>query len=109
MRTMRSNRLSVTLCAALAGAAGLALPSRASAQQLDTNPPLPNVLLLVDNSGSMERMIDGQKPEDEAGGACNIDPTTGNVISGSVAPTSNRWGTLLKALTGSFQNNYNCV
>jgi type IV pilus assembly protein PilY1 len=104
MRRIRVERL----WAALAGAACLALPAQARAQQTDTNPPVPNVLLLLDNSGSMERMIDGTVPE-ASGNACNVDPTTGALIPMATAPQPNRWGLLLKALTGTPQNNYNCV
>ena len=62
------------VAAASAGVALLVTASRARAQQIDTNPPLPNVLLLIDNSGSMERMIDGNTPETD-GNACNYDMT----------------------------------
>jgi hypothetical protein len=41
----------------------LGAPSVASAQPIDTAPPLPNVMLLVDTSGSMEKMMDGSDPE----------------------------------------------
>src|SRR5208337_586000 len=65
--TMRT-RSAHTLAAA--GAISLVLLSAAaSAQQIDTNPPLPNVLLLLDNSGSMERMIDGNTPETDPNAA----------------------------------------
>ncbi len=80
----------------------------ARAQQIDINPPLPNVLLLVDNSGSMERMIDGTLPEATPANACNCDPGTG-VCNWSAQPSPNRWGTLVQTLTGSFQNGYNCA
>ncbi|RYZ63535.1 MAG: hypothetical protein EOP08_10760, partial [Proteobacteria bacterium] len=52
----------------------------------------PNVLLLVDTSGSMERMSNGTMP------TCNPGTQT--------AP--NRWGSLVQALTGSFQPFYSC-
>ena len=97
-----------SLTALAAGAALLAIPASARAQQTDTNPPPPNVLILLDNSGSMERMIDGNIPESE-GNACNFDPTTGKAIATASPPKPNRWGVLLQALTGTFQNNYNCV
>ena len=95
--------------AAAGGVALLAIASSARAQQqLDTNPPAPNVLLLLDNSGSMERMIDGNLPEAD-GNACNYD-MTGNAIPSAVAPQPNRWGNVLQALTGTFENNaYNCI
>jgi type IV pilus assembly protein PilY1 len=96
------------VAAASAGVALLGVAPLARAQQLDLNPPAPNVLLLLDTSGSMERMIDGQTPE--AGGQpCNYD-LTGKVITGAVAPTPNRWGNVIQALTGSWTNGvYNCV
>ncbi|HEX4447372.1 MAG TPA: hypothetical protein VH044_11575, partial [Polyangiaceae bacterium] len=110
MRTIRVERarLRTRACVALAGAACLSLSAPARAQQTDTNPPAPNVLLLLDNSGSMERMIDGSVPED-SGNLCNIDPMTGKPIPMANPPAPNRWGLLLKALTGTPQNNYNCV
>jgi type IV pilus assembly protein PilY1 len=98
----------------------------AKAQQTDTNPPLPNVLLLIDNSGSMERMINGNTPETDpstatpptASGtnACNCTETSPGVIScpswttsGGVAPAPNRWNIVQTALTGSLQNGFNCI
>ena len=95
--------------AAAGGVALLAIASSARAQQqLDTNPPAPNVLLLLDNSGSMERMIDGNLPEAD-GNACNYD-MTGKAIPSAVAPQPNRWGNVLQALTGTFENSaYSCI
>ncbi len=97
------------VAAASAGVALLAIASSARAQiQLDTNPPAPNVLLLLDNSGSMERMIDGALPEAD-GNACNYD-TNGQAIPSATAPQPNRWGNVLQALTGTFENNtYSCI
>jgi type IV pilus assembly protein PilY1 len=114
-----------------AGSAAVALMAAAGgarAQQTDTNPPLPNVLLLIDNSGSMERMIDGSTPEtdpststpktssgfngcacqDQGPGKAPLCPdwTKGNTVS---APVANRWNTVQTALTGSLQNGFNCV
>src|SRR5262249_39802685 len=56
-------------------------------------PPRPNVLLLIDSSGSMENMPDGRRPE-AASATCN---------PGTATPM-NRWATLVTALTGSIQN-----
>ena len=97
------------VAAASAGVALLAIASSARAQlQLDTNPPAPNVLLLLDNSGSMERMIDGALPEAD-GNACNYD-MNGQAIPTAVAPQPNRWGNVLQALTGTFENStYSCI
>lgn len=56
--------------------------------------PLPNVLLLVDNSGSMERKTDNDLP---------------NCAAGSSASQVNRWGMVLQALTGNFQPYFSCA
>ena len=96
----------VAPCAA--GAVVLAFAEGAGAQQIDINPPLPNVLLLIDNSGSMDRMIDGSLPENSPQNACNCDPVTG-ACNWTAQPPPNRWGVLVQALTGSFQNGYNCA
>jgi type IV pilus assembly protein PilY1 len=98
-------------------AAALALASgTARAQQIDTNPPLPNVLLLIDNSGSMEYMISGQTPE-ASGNSCNCtdngpgQPPTCSSWSNvnATTPSPNRWGIVQTAMTGSLQNGFNCV
>jgi type IV pilus assembly protein PilY1 len=105
---MTGNTIARTL-AALSAFAGLVLaPAIARAQQLDVNPPLPNVLLLIDNSGSMERMIDGTLPEANAATTCNCDPTTG-ACNWNAQPAPNRWGIMLQTMAGSFQNGYNCA
>jgi hypothetical protein len=52
----------------------------------------PNVLLLVDTSGSMERMSNGTMPTCTPG--TETDP--------------NRWGSLVQALTGTFQPGFSC-
>ncbi len=96
------------LTAASASIALLAIAPRARAQQIDTNPPAPNVLILLDNSGSMERMIDGRVPEAD-GNACDYD-MNGQAIPTATPPQANRWGAVIQALTGTFQNNqYNCI
>ncbi|MCL2724624.1 MAG: PilC/PilY family type IV pilus protein [Polyangiaceae bacterium] len=63
-----------------------------------TSKALPNVLLLVDNSGSMERMSDGTLPSDNVENACNP----------GVASSPNRWGILVQALTGNMQPFFSC-
>jgi type IV pilus assembly protein PilY1 len=68
------------------------------------------VLLLVDTSGSMEKMIDGTDPEANSplyspSGACTLFPGT---VSGGAASTPNRWGTFVQAMTGTFSNGYRC-
>jgi type IV pilus assembly protein PilY1 len=88
---------------------------KAAAQQLDVNPPKPNVLLLVDNSGSMERMIDGSLPEDNAANACdvtscNVGPLGTTCTWAASPPASpNRWNILLNTLVGSATNGFHCI
>jgi len=68
--------------------------------QIDTNPPLQNVMLLVDTSGSMEYATDGSKV------ACdNVDTT----LTTETRATSqkNRWTQLVEVLTGDISN-YSC-
>src|SRR4051812_41347945 len=66
---------------------------RASAQAADQDSPAPNVLLLVDSSGSMEFKTDGTFP------TCKPGDETVNEKS--------RWIELVEVLTGKFQN-YSC-
>ena len=68
-----------------------------------TNKPLPNVMLLVDSSGSMERMPDNSLPSDNRGS-----PTPTSVCSPGVQSTPNRWGMLLQAMTGNLQPYFSC-
>src|SRR5262252_4046265 len=77
----------------LASAGAVCFVSRGVRAQIDVNPPLPNVLLLVDNSGSMENMIDGRTPE-----------ASGNSCTPGTASAPNRWNTLLNVMTGTIQN-----
>ena len=95
---------------ALLGAIGavsltvLGVSSDASAQIAGTTTrPLPNVLLLVDSSGSMERMGDNSLPSDNRGS-----PIPTSVCSPGVASTPNRWGMLIQALTGNLQPFFSC-
>jgi type IV pilus assembly protein PilY1 len=96
-----------------------------------TQRELPNVMLLVDTSGSMERMamqplpgrIDAPLPgEYEAYRAANPTfPRTGSPYFETPVPASpttcvpgvtstpNRWGSLVQALTGSFQPGFSCA
>ncbi len=92
----------------------------ARAQALDTNPPIPDVLLLADTSGSMELMMDncntdtGLYPDGSGGGNCNGTipcvalgtncSTTAAYCDGVTARTKNRWATEIAALTGDFVN-----
>ncbi len=68
-------------------------PDRAHAQA-DLNPPLPNVLLLVDTSGSMEFKTDGSAV------TCNPGNTAG-------VNDKSRWIDLVEVLTGSIKD-YSC-
>ena len=109
-RTLRRFSAASAAVAVALAAAG------AGAQQNDTNPPLPNVMLLIDNSGSMERMIDGLTPEAD-GNACNCTDNgpgqppscPGWSTSNATPPGPNRWNIVQTALTGSLQNGFNCV
>ncbi len=97
----------ILLASGGAALAGLAwLTPRVAAAQNDVTPHLPNVLLLVDTSGSMEYLItpspvDGVTPllpgdPLAPGSACALDGSTNQL---------NRWATLVSVLTGSFQPN----
>jgi type IV pilus assembly protein PilY1 len=90
--TMKSKqRLSASILSALSllGAASTVHAQAAGTQKNE----LPNVLLLVDTSGSMERMTNGAMP------VCNP----------GVETQPNRWGSLIQAMTGSVQPYYSCV
>jgi type IV pilus assembly protein PilY1 len=86
------------LVGAAAVAFTLAQPQQADAQQLDVNPPLPNVMILLDTSGSMEKMISGADPSSSPASTCNP----------GVASSPNRWGVALQALTGDVLPYYSC-
>ena len=97
-------RLRVRRAAICAGVfASMLAPHVASAQQTDVSPPLPNVMLLLDTSGSMEFMADGTDPDANAASKCTLGSTS----------LPNRWGTALQALTGeitgSGSTKYSCV
>src|ERR1700722_16559287 len=107
---MRSVAMRPSLCSSLArrwgplGACALAatllLSKNANAQLGAANVPLPNVLLLLDTSGSFENMIDGNTPE-TAGENGTCTPGTQSV--------PNRWGTAVQALTGNIQPYFSCA
>ena len=113
----RSARIALA-CASVTALAA----SPASAQQLDANPPLPDVMLVVDTSGSMELMMDGCNTDTglyadgSGGGCCN---GTIPCVSSSCAPgcgtqttfcdgvhaqPQNRWAAQVAALTGTYLN-----
>ncbi|HVY46374.1 MAG TPA: hypothetical protein VHB21_10870 [Minicystis sp.] len=79
---------------ALAGASATLFAAHDAAAQVDINPPIPNVLLLIDTSGSMENMVDGSRPENLATNRC---------VPGTTTPL-NRWATLVSVLTGSIES-----
>jgi len=66
--------------------------------QVDVNPPRPNVLLLVDSSGSMEYTTSARQFP-------TCDPTTTN--TNSAVLTKSRWVNLIEALTGTIPD-YRC-
>ncbi|WP_437908438.1 hypothetical protein WME95_11550 [Sorangium sp. So ce327] len=69
---------------------------RARAQAMDVEPPLPNVLLLVDTSGSMEKTVAGGEPD------CNPGtPPASEALK-------SRWTKLVESLTGPIQD-FSCV
>jgi type IV pilus assembly protein PilY1 len=104
------------------GAAAIAFLGgrHAEAQLGSTNTPLPDVLLLVDNSGSFEHMIDGSNPEDAPNNpiVSNGINLYAECLAGNAAPPAswadvqgtipNRWGNMVQALTGSISPAYNC-
>ncbi len=108
-----------TLVAASACAASLVFVSNAFAGPNDTNPPLPDIMLLLDTSGSMELLEDncnpdtGLFPDGTGGGTCNgeiSNPATW--CDGKTTRSKlNRWALEVTALTGSFagSNGYSCV
>ncbi len=99
----------ILLASSGAALAGLA-PAVAAAQN-DVTPHLPNVLLLIDTSGSMEQLLQpdlmadptGQtpmtpeSPNAPMGAACTVTGT------GGTTTVLNKWATLASVLTGSFQ------
>ncbi len=79
---------------AAAAFGGLSSVAGAALAQSDVNPPLPNVMLLVDSSGSMEYKA-------SSANFPTCDPT------GVVPSEKSRWLDLVEVLTGSVQN-YRC-
>ncbi|MBX3234041.1 MAG: hypothetical protein KIT84_32975 [Labilithrix sp.] len=91
---------SARLAALVVGSAALSLSGAAHAQVAGTSSrPLPDVLLLVDNSGSMERMPNNKLPGEDPGTLCDH----------GVMSEPNRWGMLLQALTGNIQPFFSCA
>lgn len=81
---------------------GSAWVGSALAQPLDARAVRPAVMLLVDTSGSMERL-----PDDGSASACDdcLPTCTGNTAQDSLQ--KNRWAVTVEALTGSMSN-YTC-
>lgn len=94
---MRRPRLSSTFL--LAALAALSARPGSALAQADLSPPLPNVLLLVDTSGSMEYLPDGTRPKLDAQNRC--------LPPGAGGDNQNRWAKLVSVLTGTFEN-YSC-
>lgn len=78
-----------------------------------TNTPLPNVLLLIDTSGSMERMPDNSLPIEDhdpaAAPGVKLTAAPFNHCSPGVESNPNRWGMLVQALTGNMQPFFSCA
>lgn len=72
---------------------GVGLWSGASWAQSDVSPPLPNVLIILDNSGSMERMTDGTLP--------TKDDSTALTAGTTASVAKNRWITAVEVIAGS--------
>src|SRR5258708_1342752 len=82
--------------ASLVAIGAVSVSGRADAQ-IDTNPPLQNVLLLVDTSGSMEFAPDGTKV------TCDqVDTSLAGEPKG--ASQKNRWTQLVEVLNGDVQD-----
>jgi type IV pilus assembly protein PilY1 len=77
----------------------LTLSSGHALGQADISPPPPNVLLLVDTSGSMD-----YKTNSNSFPACHY---AGSVTTGTATSERSRWIELVEVLTGSI-NNYDC-
>lgn len=88
----RSARRLRTTYLGVVGLLGVLLPCSRSFAQAEAQKPAPNVLLLVDSSGSMEFKPDGVFPTCNPGGA---------------GSEKSRWIDMVEVLTGSFDN-YSC-
>lgn len=111
-RVLRLARLAALGAAPLAALVAFSHDARAQIAGT-TNRPLPNVLLLVDTSGSMERMPDNSLPSQNrdpvTGGTIAVGPgVPGNACIPGTASNPNRWGMLLQALTGNLQPYFSC-
>ena len=96
-------RRTLFLRSVLSGGVALACLAQAPRvwAQADTNPPLPNAMLLIDSSGSMEYMMGLDKTGKPTLPKCaNGDPNGVN--------EQNRWATLATVLTGEIPQ-FACV
>lgn len=99
----RKSPMQRRLMLALAGAGAVLVPEDVHAQSGNVQRPMPDVLLLVDTSGSMERMPDGSLPGERTYGSLPSACVPG------VESAPNRWGIVLQALTGNMQPFYSCA
>jgi type IV pilus assembly protein PilY1 len=92
-----------------AAATVASLPPSLAHAQLDIDPPLPNVLLLVDTSGSMEYLIDSAVVNGEVKNKLPGSVANSSCDAGAPAATVlNRWATLVSVLTGTI-NDFSCL
>ncbi|MBX3206952.1 MAG: hypothetical protein KF764_18040 [Labilithrix sp.] len=93
------------MLALLGAAASVGVSRDAQAQSGATQRPMPNVMLLVDTSGSMERMTDNTLPSANSGVLPGGVP---NACNPGTESNPNRWGMLVQALTGNMQPYFSC-
>ena len=97
-------RLFRTLVLLSAAVVPIAVGGTAAAQTADVSPPLPNVLLLVDTSGSMEYNIDGSKVQCKyVDASLSGEPAPGETSP----PQKSRWTQLVEVMTGTIDE-YHC-
>lgn len=99
-------RLGRATALGLLGVAAATLFMGGDAHAQTVQRPMPNVLLLVDTSGSMERMADSTLPYDNVGVPVGGTP---NRCNPGVESNPNRWGMLIQALTGNLQPFFSCA
>jgi type IV pilus assembly protein PilY1 len=91
-----------TLSWLLAGAGLVAAPATANAAP-PVLPPTPNVLVVIDSSGSMARTSAGNLPNCSPG----YDSTTLPLPAGDIV-NMDRWGQVVQGLTGTVKPFYSC-